>query len=469
MVIQIPEMRRVRQIHFVGIGGSGMCGIAEVLLNQGYGISGSDIARSATINRLVNLGAKVMIGHCAENISGADVVVVSSAVATSNPEVVAAHAARIPVVARAEMLGELMRYRHGIAVAGTHGKTTTTSLITSIFKAANLDPTFVIGGLLNSTGSNAQLGASRYLIAEADESDASFLHLQPMVAVVTNIDRDHLRTYGGDFSRLSQTFVEFVHRLPFYGVAVLCIDDPHVRAILDAVSRPMLTYGVADDADFRATHIEVGGLAWKFRAERPAGHAPLDVVINLPGAHNVLNALAAIAVATEEGVSDAAILSGLKAFSGVGRRFDVADGIVIAGKRITVVDDYGHHPTEVAMVIEAARKVWPHRRLVMIYQPHRFTRTHDLYDDFTKVLSTVDKLVLLEVYSAGEDYIAGADSHALSQGIRERGTINPIYAQSPAEAHDLLPNIVEEGDVLIVQGAGNVNQLSKRLRGDHEG
>jgi UDP-N-acetylmuramate--alanine ligase len=469
MVIQIPEMRRVRQIHFVGIGGSGMCGIAEVLLNQGYRISGSDIARSATINRLVNLGAKVMIGHCAENISGADVVVVSSAVATSNPEVVAAHAARIPVVARAEMLGELMRYRHGIAVAGTHGKTTTTSLITSIFKAANLDPTFVIGGLLNSTGSNAQLGASRYLIAEADESDASFLHLQPMVAVVTNIDRDHLRTYGGDFSRLSQTFVEFVHRLPFYGVAVLCIDDPHVRAILDAVSRPMLTYGVADDADFRATHIEVGGLAWKFRAERPAGHAPLDVVINLPGAHNVLNALAAIAVATEEGVSDAAILSGLKAFSGVGRRFDVADGIVIAGKRITVVDDYGHHPTEVAMVIEAARKVWPHRRLVMIYQPHRFTRTHDLYDDFTKVLSTVDKLVLLEVYSAGEDYIAGADSHALSQGIRERGTINPIYAQSPAEAHDLLPNIVEEGDVLIVQGAGNVNQLSKRLRGDHEG
>jgi UDP-N-acetylmuramate--alanine ligase len=469
MVIQIPEMRRVRQIHFVGIGGSGMCGIAEVLLNQGYRISGSDIARSATINRLVNLGAKVMIGHCAENISGADVVVVSSAVATSNPEVVAAHAARVPVVARAEMLGELMRYRHGIAVAGTHGKTTTTSLITSIFKAANLDPTFVIGGLLNSTGSNAQLGASRYLIAEADESDASFLHLQPMVAVVTNIDRDHLRTYGGDFSRLSQTFVEFVHRLPFYGVAVLCIDDPHVRAILDAVSRPMLTYGVADDADFRATHIEVGGLAWKFRAERPAGHAPLDVVINLPGAHNVLNALAAIAVATEEGVSDAAILSGLKAFSGVGRRFDVADGIVIAGKRITVVDDYGHHPTEVAMVIEAARKVWPHRRLVMIYQPHRFTRTHDLYDDFTKVLSTVDKLVLLEVYSAGEDYIAGADSHALSQGIRERGTINPIYAQSPAEAHDLLPNIVEEGDVLIVQGAGNVNQLSKRLRGDHEG
>ncbi|HEY6599298.1 MAG TPA: UDP-N-acetylmuramate--L-alanine ligase [Pseudomonadales bacterium] len=462
-------MRRVRQIHFVGIGGSGMCGIAEVLLNQGYRISGSDVARSATVNRLVQLGASVALGHCADNVTGADVVVVSSAVGDDNPEVVAAHAARIPVVARAEMLGELMRYRHGIAVAGTHGKTTTTSLITSIFKAAELDPTFVIGGLLNSTGSNAQLGASRYLIAEADESDASFLHLQPMVAVVTNIDRDHLRTYGGDFSKLSQTFVEFVHRLPFYGVAVLCIDDPHVRAILDAVSRPMLTYGTSKDADFRATHVEVRGLAWKFRAERPAGHAPLDVVMNLAGAHNVLNALAAIAVATDEGVSDAAILAGLEAFSGVGRRFDVADGIQVGGKTVSVVDDYGHHPTEVAMVIETARKVWPQRRLVMIYQPHRYTRTHDLYDEFTQVLSTVDKLVLLDVYSAGEESIAGADSHALSQGIRARGAINPIYAADTAEAYDLLPQILEDGDVVLVQGAGNVNQLSKRLRGDNEG
>jgi len=469
VVIQVPEMRRVRQIHFVGIGGSGMCGIAEVLLNQGYRISGSDVASSATVDRLVQLGASVSIGHRAENVAGADVVVVSSAVAATNPELVAAHAARVPVVARAEMLGELMRYRHGIAVAGTHGKTTTTSLITSIFKEANLDPTFVIGGLLNSTGSNAQLGASRFLIAEADESDASFLHLQPMVAVVTNIDRDHLRTYGGDFTRLSNTFVEFVHRLPFYGVAVLCIDDPQVRAILDAVSRPMLTYGVSADADFRATQIEVRGLAWRFKAVRPAGHATLDVVINLAGAHNVLNALAAIAVATEEGVSDAAILAGLKAFSGVGRRFDVADGVRFAGKKIIVVDDYGHHPTEVAMVIEAARKVWPERRLVMAYQPHRFTRTHDLYDDFTKVLSTVDKLVLLEVYAAGEDPIAGADSHALCQGIRDRGVLNPIYAADPSEAFELLPNVLENGDVLLVQGAGSVNQLSNRLRGDNEG
>ncbi len=467
MVIQVPEMRRVRQIHFVGIGGSGMCGIAEVLLNQGYRISGSDIARSATVDRLVKLGASIAIGHCEQNVAGADVVVVSSAVAATNPEVAAAHATRIPVVSRAEMLGELMRYRHGIAVAGTHGKTTTTSLIASIFKAADKDPTFVIGGLLNSIGSNAQLGASRYLIAEADESDASFLHLQPMVAVVTNIDRDHLRTYGGDFSRLSQTFVEFVHRLPFYGVAVLCIDDPNVRAILDVVSRPMLTYGTADDADFRATHIEVRGLVWTFRVQRPAGHAPLDVVLNLPGTHNVRNALAAIAVATEEGISDEAMLGGLEAFSGVSRRFDVAD-VVADNKKITVVDDYGHHPTEVAMVIEAARKVWPNRRLVMFYQPHRYTRTHDLYDEFTKVLSTVDKLVLLEVYSAGEELIAGADSHALGQGIRERGLINPIYAADTQEAYALLPNVLEEDDVLIVQGAGNVNQLSRRLRGVHE-
>jgi UDP-N-acetylmuramate--alanine ligase len=468
MSMRVPEMRRVRQIHFVGVGGSGMCGIAEVLLNQGYRISGSDIARSATVNRLEQLGATVFIGHRAGNVVGADVVVVSSAIGADNPELVAAHAARMPVVARAEMLGELMRYRHGIAVAGTHGKTTTTSLITSVFKAADLDPTFVIGGLLNSTGSNAQLGASRFLIAEADESDASFLHLQPMVAVVTNIDRDHLRTYGGDFKRLCDTFVEFVHRLPFYGVAVLCIDDPQVRAVLPLVSRPMLTYGIAADADFRATGIEIHGLAWRFRAERPAGHAPLDVVINLPGTHNVLNALAAIAVATEEGVSDAAILAGLKAFSGVGRRFDVADNVLIADKRITVVDDYGHHPTEVAMVIETARKVWPARRLVMIYQPHRYTRTHDLYDDFTKVLSTVDKLVLLEVYSAGESHLSGADGHALCQGIRERGSINPIFAADPGEAYELLPHIVEDGDVLLVQGAGNVNQVSKRLRGDYE-
>ncbi len=467
-MMHVPEMRRVRQIHFIGIGGSGMCGIAEVLLNQGYRISGSDLARSAVVNRLVRLGANVSAVHCANNVDGADVVVVSSAVTPDNPELRAARAQRIPVVARAEMLGELMRYRHGIAVAGTHGKTTTTSLITAIFQAADLDPTFVIGGRLNSTGSNAQLGASRYLIAEADESDASFLFLQPMVGVVTNIDRDHLGTYGGDFERLSQTFVEFVHRLPFYGVAVLCIDDTHVRALLDRVSRPMLTYGFSTDADFRATRVETSGLAWRFRVERPAPAQALDVQINLAGTHNVQNALAAIAVATEEGVSDAAILTGLRDFSGVGRRFDVADSVVFAGKRITVVDDYGHHPTEVAMVIATARQVWPQRRLVMVYQPHRYSRTHDLYDDFTKVLSSVDKLLLLEVYSAGEAPIAGADGHALCAGIRERGSINPIYATDSDEALTVLPQILEQGDVLLVQGAGNVNQVSKHLRGDNE-
>jgi UDP-N-acetylmuramate--alanine ligase len=469
MTMHVPEMRRVRQIHFVGIGGSGMCGIAEVLLNQGYRITGSDLARSATVNRLVRLGATVFFGHAAENIIGADVVVASSAIAADNPELTAAHAQRVPVVPRAEMLGELMRYRHGIAVAGTHGKTTTTSLVTSIFKAGKLDPTFVIGGLLNSTGSNAELGASRYLIAEADESDASFLHLQPMVAVVTNIDRDHLGTYGGDFERLSKTFVEFVHRLPFYGVAVLCVDDPEVRRILPVLSRPMLTYGFAADADFRATRVETTGLAWRFRAERPDEYAPLDVQLNLAGMHNVRNALAAIAVATEEGVSDDAILEGLRAFSGVGRRFSVADGVVVGGRRVTVVDDYGHHPTEVAMVIETARNVWPRRRLLMVYQPHRYTRTRDLYDEFTKVLSSVDKLVLLEVYSAGEPPLPGADGHALCQGIRERGAVNPIYAADPDEALKLLDQIVEEGDVLLVQGAGNVNRVSMRLEGSDEG
>jgi UDP-N-acetylmuramate--alanine ligase len=469
MTIQVPEMRRVRQIHFVGIGGSGMCGIAEVLLNQGYRITGSDLARSATVNRLVRLGATVFFGHAAENIIGADVVVASSAIAADNPELTAAHARRVPVVPRAEMLGELMRYRHGIAVAGTHGKTTTTSLVTSIFKAGKLDPTFVIGGLLNSTGSNAELGASRYLIAEADESDASFMHLQPMVAVVTNIDRDHLGTYGGDFERLSKTFVEFVHRLPFYGVAVLCIDDPEVRRILPTVSRPMLTYGFASDADFRATRVETTGLAWRFRAERPDDCPPLDVQLNLAGMHNIRNALAAIAVATEEGVADAAILEGLRAFSGVGRRFSVADDIMVSDKHVTVVDDYGHHPTEVAMVIETARNVWPRRRLLMVYQPHRYTRTRDLYDEFTRVLSSVDKLVLLEVYSAGEQPLPGADGHALCQGIRERGAVNPIYAADPDEALEVLDQIVDEGDVLLVQGAGNVNRVSMRLEGADEG
>jgi UDP-N-acetylmuramate--alanine ligase len=460
-------MRRIRHIHFVGIGGSGMCGIAEVLINQGYCVSGSDLARSAATRRLERLGASVRLGHDAANVEGAEVLVVSSAVDVANPELVAARARRIPIVQRAEMLGELMRYRHGIAVAGTHGKTTTTSLIASILDAAGLDPTFVIGGLLNSAGSNARLGAGRFLVAEADESDASFLHLNPLVAVVTNIDRDHLGTYEGDFSRLKRTFVEFVHRLPFYGVAVLCLDDAEVREVLPQVSRPTLTYGFAADADYRAIDVSPIGRAWRFTALRP-GRGPLEVTINLPGMHNVQNALAAIAVATEEQVDDAAIVEGLATFSGVGRRFQVTEGVRIGDADVVLIDDYGHHPTEVQCVIDTARAVWPGRRLVMVYQPHRYTRTHDLYDDFVRVLSTVDKLVLLEVYAAGEGYIAGADGRALCQGIRERGRINPVYAADPDEAHGLLPALLESGDVLLVQGAGNVSQLSRRLRGDNQ-
>lgn len=461
---QVPEMRRIRRIHFVGIGGAGMCGIAEVLLNQGYEVSGSDLKASAVTQRLERLGARVRIGHSAEAVQACDVVVVSSAVTAANPEVAAAHEGRIPVVRRAEMLGELMRYRHGIAIAGTHGKTTTTSLVTSIFQAADLDPTFVIGGLLNSTGSNARLGGSRYIIAEADESDASFLYLQPMLAVVTNIDRDHMATYGNDFETLKRTFVEFLHRLPFYGSAVLCIDDDEVRSILPDVARPMLTYGFSEDADFRASNLVAEGRDWRFRVERPGRLVPLDIALGIPGRHNVLNALAAIAVASDEGLPDEAILAGLGGFTGVGRRFQVFDDVAVGDATVTVVDDYGHHPTELASVIDTARRVWPERRLVMAYQPHRYSRTRDLYDDFVRVLCRVDVLVLLEVYSAGEEPIPGADARALSQGIRQRepGAV-PLLADTPDEALSVLPQVLRDGDVLLVQGAGNVNQISNRL------
>lgn len=460
---QVPEMRRIRQIHFVGIGGAGMCGIAEVLLNQGYRVSGSDLKASPVTERLAALGAEVVIGHRAESVHGRDVVVVSSAVDPANPEVREAHERRVPVVRRAEMLGELMRYRHGIAIAGTHGKTTTTSLVTSIFQAAGADPTFVIGGLLNSTGTNARLGASRYIVAEADESDASFLHLQPMLAVVTNIDRDHLGTYGNDFEALKTTFVEFLHRLPFYGSAVLCSDDPEVRAVLPRVARPMLTYGFCADADFRALDLQDDGRIWRFRVQRPAGHAELDITLAIPGRHNVLNALAAIAVATDEGLPDDAIVRGLADFSGVGRRFQVTDDVPVGDAVVTLVDDYGHHPTEVARVVETARSVWPQRRLVMAYQPHRYSRTRDLYDEFVRVLSSLDVLVLLEVYPAGEEPIAGADGKALGQGIRQRGATNPLVVDGPDEALSVLPGVLRDGDVLLVQGAGNVNAISNHL------
>ena len=466
---EVPGMGRVRRVHFVGIGGAGMSGIAEVLINLGYEVSGSDLRQSEATERLAALGAKVHQGHAAQQVAGTDVVVRSSAVDESNPEIATAHERRIPVVARAEMLGELMRYRHGIAIAGTHGKTTTTSLLTAIYQAAGLDPTFVIGGLLESAGANARLGASRVIIVEADESDASFLHLQPMLAVVTNIDEDHMATYGHDFKRLQATFIEFIHRLPFYGTAVLCLDDPVLRGLLPQVSRPMLTYGFARDADYRVSSLEPNGRHWRFRAHRPAGRAPLDIRLAAPGRHNVSNALAAIAVATDEGVADAAICEGLASFAGVGRRFQVFDGIDVGGAEVTLVDDYGHHPTEIQAVLCTARKVWPGRRFVMAYQPHRFSRTRDHFDQFVRVLSEVDQLILVDVYAAGEAPIAGADGPALCRGIRSRGAAAPVFAVDPGEALELLPRIVRSGDVVLVQGAGNVNEISNQLRGGHAG
>jgi UDP-N-acetylmuramate--alanine ligase len=463
-VHSVPEMRRIRRIHFIGIGGAGMCGIAEVLLNQGYQISGSDMKASDTTRRLESMGAKIFVGHAAEHVKGIDVVVNSSAVNNRNPEIIAARELRIPVVRRAEMLGELMRYRHGIAIAGTHGKTTTTSLIASIFAAGDRDPTFVIGGLLNSAGTNARLGESRYLVAEADESDASFLHLQPMVAVVTNIDADHMDTYGGDFNKLKQTFIEFLHNLPFYGLAVLCGDDPVVQEILPYVARPTLTYGFDEHNDYRAVDVVQQGKTQRFRVLRPHHPEPLSIFLNLPGRHNVLNATAAIAVATDEGLPDSAIQAGLAEFLGVGRRFQVYGEFSLGqGDAVMLVDDYGHHPREVAATIAAVRAGWPDRRLVMIYQPHRYTRTRDLFEDFADVLSTVDRLILLEVYSAGEEAIPGADGRTLSRSIRTRGSVDPIFIESIEGVPAALAKILQPGDIVITQGAGNVGALAVEL------
>ena len=455
----VPEMPRVNRIHFVGIGGSGMCGIAEVLLHQGYSVTGSDIAGSSVVRRLAELGAQVSVGHEAHNVVGSDVVVVSSAVDTDNPEIVEARRQRIPVVARAEMLGELMRYRHGIAVAGTHGKTTTTGLITSIFQAAGLDPTFVVGGLLKSEGRNAKLGDGKYLIAEADESDASFLFLQPMVAVITNVDRDHLSAYDHDFEKLKQTFIQFIHRLPFYGHVFLCLDDKPACSLMPELARPVYTYGLSAEADFRARDIEYEESVWRFTVERPEERSELNVELPLPGFHNVRNAVAAVAVATEEAIADEAIRQGLKNFSGVDRRFETRE-ITVREKHLTLVDDYGHHPTEVKNVLDTARLVWPSRRLLMVYQPHRYTRTRDLYDDFVRVLSEVDALILVEIYSAGEQSIPGADSKSLAAGLRQRGGVNPIVVSDPNEAREMVKKLANEGDVVIVQGAGNVSLVS---------
>ncbi|HAT59097.1 MAG TPA: UDP-N-acetylmuramate--L-alanine ligase [Gammaproteobacteria bacterium] len=459
----IPEMRRIKTVHFIGIGGAGMCGIAEVLQNQGYAITGSDIAESANTRRLKDLGATVFIGHAESNIEFADVVVYSSAVTMKNPEMRAAAAAKLPLLARAEMLAELMRYRHSIAIAGTHGKTTTTSLLASVLAASGADPTFIIGGLLNSAGTNARLGESRYLVAEADESDASFMHLQPMVAVVTNIEADHMGTYGGDFEKVKETFINFLHNLPFYGLAVLCIDDPSVREIMPLVSRPKLTYGFSEDADFRIENISQHGGETRFEVYHRETSNRLPITLNMPGRHNALNATAALAVAVDEGLELAAIKQGLENFSGVGRRFDVQGVFPLGDGEIMLVDDYGHHPTEVAATILALREGWPGKRLVMLFQPHRYSRTSDLYDDFVDVLCEVDVLLLLEVYAAGEKKIAGADSRSLGRSIRLRGKVDPIFVQDEADVLGILEGIVADGDIVVTQGAGSVGALAKQL------
>lgn len=460
---QAPEMRRIRRIHFVGIGGSGMSGIAEVLLNQGYEISGSDISASPNVRRLTEAGAEIFLGHSESNIENADVVVKSSAVTIENPEIASARERGIPVVRRAEMLAELMRYRHGIAIAGTHGKTTTTSLITAILAEDGLDPTFVVGGRVNSVGTNAKLGGSRYLVAEADESDASFLHLQPMVSVVTNIEEDHMETYGFDFEVMKKTYIEFLHNLPFYGLAVLCIDDEVIRDLLVEVARPILTYGFSEDAAYRLRDLSANKRQCSFVIDRPDNKPSLSIKLNIPGRHNALNAAAAIAVATDEGISDEAIIAGLDKFSGVGRRFEMVGEYQVTGGPAMLVDDYGHHPTEVKATIQAVRDGWPEKRLVMVFQPHRYSRTRDLYEDFVQVLSQVDVLLVLDVYAAGEEPIAGAGSKNLCGSIRQRGMIDPIFVEQIEEVPKLLGDLVRGGDLVMTQGAGSVSKLVAML------
>lgn len=460
-----PErMRRIDTIHFVGIGGSGMSGIAEVLLNLGYRVQGSDLRDSAVTERLRALGARIAIGHAAAHIAGADVLVVSGAVARENPEVAAALSERIPVVSRAEMLGELMRFRYAIAVAGSHGKTTTTSLIASILAEGGEDPTFVIGGRLKSAGSHARLGSGRYLVAEADESDASFLHLQPVLAVVTNIDNDHLATHGGDFSRLAQSFVDFLHNLPFYGLAVLCLDCEHVRAILPRVGRHVLTYGLSPDADVRASELHRQGLSTRFTVTRPKGE-PFEVTVNLPGTHNVLNALAAIAVAIDLGLEDKPIRRALGQFQGIDRRLQHVAEIRTAAGVVTLVDDYGHHPTEVAATLEALRQGYPGRRIVLAFQPHRYSRTHDLIDDFGRVLAGVEVLLVTEVYAAGEAPIAGADGRAICRAVRSRGLVEPVFVARVEDLAESLREVIRDGDLIVTMGAGNISAVAHGLAG----
>ena len=457
------SMGQMRRIHFVGIGGAGMSGIAEVMLNLGYEVSGSDQRESHVTQRLAGLGVSISIGHSAEAVEGRDAVVISSAVKADNPEVRAAKAQRIPVVPRAEMLAEIMRFHYGIAVAGTHGKTTTTSLVTSVLAEGGLDPTFVIGGLLNSAGANARLGGGEYLVAEADESDASFLYLQPMLAVVTNIDADHMTTYGGDFNRLRETFVEFLHHLPFYGLAVLCIDDAEVRDLLPRITRRVKTYGISEDADVRATNIQQTGLCTTFRVWADGLERPLEVSLNLPGRHNVLNALAAITVALELSIDRASVQRALQQFQGIGRRFQ-AQECGLDQRSVMLVDDYAHHPREIAATLSAAREGWPERRLVLAFQPHRYTRTQEQFDDFVQVLSTADVLILSEVYAAGEEPILGAEARDLCRAIRARGQVDPVFIDPIEDLPSLLRDLLRDGDILLTLGAGSIGTVAAGLK-----
>ncbi|MDO9479676.1 MAG: UDP-N-acetylmuramate--L-alanine ligase [Hydrogenophaga sp.] len=456
----------IRHIHFVGIGGAGMSGIAEVLLNQGYRISGSDLGENAATRRLVDMGAEVFVGHDARYIEGADAIVTSTAVKEDNPEVVAAHAKLVPVVPRAVMLAELMRMKKGVAIAGTHGKTTTTSLVASVLAAAHLDPTFVIGGRLNSAGANAQLGSGEYIVVEADESDASFLNLLPVLSVVTNIDADHMDTYGHDFGRLKSAFVEFLHRMPFYGAAVVCVDDPSIREILPQIARPITSYGFSEDAQVRAVNVRAVGAQMHFTVQRRNGiELPdLDVVLNLPGHHNVLNALAAIGIAVELGVDDAAVVQALAEFKGVGRRFQrYGEAVLPSGGRCTLVDDYGHHPVEMAATLSAARGAFPGRRLVLAFQPHRYSRTRDCFEDFVKVIGQADAVLLAEVYAAGEAPIVAADGRSLSRALRVAGKLEPLFVDDIAAMPQAILDNARDGDVVLCMGAGSIGTVAARV------
>ena len=460
----------VKHIHFVGVGGAGMSGIAEILHNLGYTVSGSDSSDSATVRRLASLGITVHVGHSADHIAGAEAVVTSTAVGASNPEVTAARAKRVPVVPRAVMLAELMRLKKGIAIAGTHGKTTTTSLVTSVLAEAGLDPTFVIGGRLNAAGANSRLGSGDHIVVEADESDASFLNLLPVMAVVTNIDADHMDTYGHDFARLKHAFVEFVHRMPFYGAAIVCSDDAGVRSIMPMLSRPVVTYGFGEDAMVRAVNVQANAGRMNFTVQRRNGVVmpDLDITLNLPGDHNVLNALAAIAVATELELSDAAMVKGLAEFRGVGRRFQRYGEVAInpadaSAGQFTLIDDYGHHPVEMAATLDAARGAFPGRRLVLAFQPHRYTRTRDCFEDFVKVIGSADAVLLTEVYAAGESPIVAADGRALTRALRVAGKVDPVFIDDIAELPQAIADHVRAGDVVVSMGAGSIGQVSAQV------